>query len=165
MKGAEGVIQIENPNMVKPKNMKARDADVSYSGKLFSGMYLWNLFLLVLFFSLRILSLPHQPLNWFCFVLAQLEKTTELSRRERLVCAYRCYFLEFHFLQMTSKSYSNQFHPHFGILFEYYDVLMCTCVYVYYIYGVCASIYTIRSYVAREPLWATHGLTTWWLDI
>lgn len=32
-KGTKGVIQIENPNLAKPKNLKARDADVSYSTK------------------------------------------------------------------------------------------------------------------------------------
>ncbi|KAG6393730.1 hypothetical protein SASPL_144297 [Salvia splendens] len=34
VKGAEGVIQIENPNMVKPKNMKARDADLEKTTEL-----------------------------------------------------------------------------------------------------------------------------------
>lgn len=28
-KGAQGVIEIENPNLVRPKNVKARDIDVS----------------------------------------------------------------------------------------------------------------------------------------
>lgn len=28
-KGTEGLIEIENPNLVKPKNMKAKDVDVS----------------------------------------------------------------------------------------------------------------------------------------
>lgn len=28
-KGAQGLIEIENPNLVKPKNLKARDVDVS----------------------------------------------------------------------------------------------------------------------------------------
>lgn len=35
VKGAQGVIQIENPNLAKPKNLKARDVDVSYSTKIF----------------------------------------------------------------------------------------------------------------------------------
>ncbi|KAJ0430099.1 putative 28kDa heat-and acid-stable phosphoprotein [Helianthus annuus] len=29
-KGTEGVIEIENPNMARPKTLKARDVDVSY---------------------------------------------------------------------------------------------------------------------------------------
>lgn len=29
-KGTEGIIEIANPNLVKPKNMKARDIDVSW---------------------------------------------------------------------------------------------------------------------------------------
>ncbi|XP_057764411.1 uncharacterized protein LOC130985445 isoform X1 [Salvia miltiorrhiza] len=33
-KGAEGVIQIENPNLVKPKNLKARDADLEKTSEL-----------------------------------------------------------------------------------------------------------------------------------
>ncbi|KAB5534057.1 hypothetical protein DKX38_017143 [Salix brachista] len=35
-KGTQGIIEIENPNLVKAKNLKARDADVSscfYTGK------------------------------------------------------------------------------------------------------------------------------------
>ncbi|KAL1537827.1 28 kDa heat- and acid-stable phosphoprotein-like [Salvia divinorum] len=34
VKGAEGVIQIENPNLVKPKNMKARDVDLEKTTEL-----------------------------------------------------------------------------------------------------------------------------------
>ncbi|KAL1560293.1 28 kDa heat- and acid-stable phosphoprotein-like [Salvia divinorum] len=34
VKGAEGVIQIENPNLVKPKNLKARDADFDKTTEL-----------------------------------------------------------------------------------------------------------------------------------
>ncbi|XP_042044948.1 28 kDa heat- and acid-stable phosphoprotein-like [Salvia splendens] len=34
VKGAEGVIQIENPNLVKPKNLKARDADFEKTTEL-----------------------------------------------------------------------------------------------------------------------------------
>jgi hypothetical protein len=30
-KGTEGIIKIENPNLVKPKNVKAKEADVSLS--------------------------------------------------------------------------------------------------------------------------------------
>lgn len=37
MKGTQGVIQIENPNLAKPKNLKARDVDVSYLRKLLLG--------------------------------------------------------------------------------------------------------------------------------
>lgn len=29
-KGIEGIIEIENPNLVKPKTVKARDIDVSF---------------------------------------------------------------------------------------------------------------------------------------
>ncbi|XP_078431530.1 28 kDa heat/acid-stable phosphoprotein-like protein isoform X1 [Wolffia australiana] len=60
-KGAQGVIQIENPNLVKPKTLKAKDADVSS-----------------LFFAVtdHLAEVGHA-------VLLQLEKTTELSRRER----------------------------------------------------------------------------------
>ncbi|XP_041991358.1 28 kDa heat- and acid-stable phosphoprotein-like [Salvia splendens] len=34
VKGAEGIIQIENPNLVKPKNLKARDADFEKTTEL-----------------------------------------------------------------------------------------------------------------------------------
>lgn len=30
VKGPQGIIQTENPNLVKPKNLKARDVDVGY---------------------------------------------------------------------------------------------------------------------------------------
>ncbi|KAL3851363.1 hypothetical protein ACJIZ3_013245 [Penstemon smallii] len=33
-KGTQGVIQIENPNLVKPKNLKARDVDVEKTTEL-----------------------------------------------------------------------------------------------------------------------------------
>ncbi|XP_057487832.1 uncharacterized protein LOC130795362 [Actinidia eriantha] len=33
-KGAQGVIQIENPNLVKPKSMKARDVDIEKTTEL-----------------------------------------------------------------------------------------------------------------------------------
>jgi len=36
-KGTQGVIEIENPNLVKPKSLKARDVDVS------STLLLWSL--------------------------------------------------------------------------------------------------------------------------
>lgn len=34
VKGTEGVVRIENPNLVKLKNFKARDVDESYLAKL-----------------------------------------------------------------------------------------------------------------------------------
>ncbi|KAL8032516.1 hypothetical protein ABFX02_13G101700 [Erythranthe guttata] len=34
VKGTEGVIQIDNPNLVKPKNMKARDVDLEKTTEL-----------------------------------------------------------------------------------------------------------------------------------
>lgn len=30
-KGIQGIIEIENPNLVKPKTLKARDIDVSFA--------------------------------------------------------------------------------------------------------------------------------------
>lgn len=36
-KGTQGIIEIENPNLVKPKNVKARDVDVS------SAFHYWSL--------------------------------------------------------------------------------------------------------------------------
>ncbi|KAL0328879.1 UNVERIFIED_CONTAM: heat- and acid-stable phosphoprotein [Sesamum calycinum] len=33
-KGTQGVIQIENPNLVKPKNLKARDVDIEQTTEL-----------------------------------------------------------------------------------------------------------------------------------
>ncbi|WOG88177.1 hypothetical protein DCAR_0207411 [Daucus carota subsp. sativus] len=33
-KGTQGIIQIENPNLVKPKNMKARDIDIEKTTEL-----------------------------------------------------------------------------------------------------------------------------------
>ncbi|KAF8408985.1 hypothetical protein HHK36_005056 [Tetracentron sinense] len=33
-KGTQGVIQIENPNLVKPKNVKARDVDIEKTTEL-----------------------------------------------------------------------------------------------------------------------------------
>ncbi|KAL6992454.1 hypothetical protein U1Q18_010563 [Sarracenia purpurea var. burkii] len=34
LKGAQGVIQIENPNLVKPKTLKARDVDIEKPAEL-----------------------------------------------------------------------------------------------------------------------------------
>ncbi|GFP79744.1 28 kDa heat- and acid-stable phosphoprotein [Phtheirospermum japonicum] len=34
VKGTQGVIQIENPNLVKPKNLKARDVDIEKTSEL-----------------------------------------------------------------------------------------------------------------------------------
>ncbi|KAI3456208.1 hypothetical protein Pfo_012871 [Paulownia fortunei] len=34
VKGAQGVIQIENPNLAKPKNLKARDVDIEKTTEL-----------------------------------------------------------------------------------------------------------------------------------
>jgi len=67
-KGTQGIIEIENPNLVKPKSVKARDVDVSSAfpfqssyGLLYRG---WK--------------------NNAMFLWMQVGKTTELSRRERL---------------------------------------------------------------------------------
>lgn len=65
-KGVQGIIDIENPNLVKQKNLKAKDADVSLqnftSVSLFCYVILWKVK-----FS----------------IVVQLTKTSELSRRER----------------------------------------------------------------------------------
>lgn len=50
-KGTQGIIEIENPNLVKPKNVKAKNVDI--------------------------------------------EKTTELSRRERYIAAFVCVSLQY----------------------------------------------------------------------
>lgn len=72
-KGTQGIIEIENPNLVKPKNIKAKNIDVS-SAPLLSLVKIFYLFMYVR-------NSPFRLLYW------QLEKTTELSRRERYVDA------------------------------------------------------------------------------
>lgn len=39
-KGTQGLIEIENPNLVKQKNVKAKDADVSFKTKMWERIYL-----------------------------------------------------------------------------------------------------------------------------
>jgi len=67
-KGTQGIIEIENPNLVKPKSVTARDVDVS-SASHFQSSY------------------RHLYRGWknnAIFLWMQVGKTTELSRRERL---------------------------------------------------------------------------------
>ncbi|XP_027933728.1 28 kDa heat- and acid-stable phosphoprotein isoform X1 [Vigna unguiculata] len=66
-KGTQGIIEIENPNLVKPKSVKARDVDVSSIFRFQS-------------------SYRHLFRSWkdnAIFLWIQVGKTTELSRRER----------------------------------------------------------------------------------
>jgi hypothetical protein len=68
-KGTLGLIEINNPNLVKPKNLKAKDADVSCHT-----------------FKLNTISIFLKKFNCLrikIFII-QIRKITELSRRERL---------------------------------------------------------------------------------
>jgi len=67
-KGTQGIIEIENPNLVKPKSMKARDVDVSLT------FHCWSLHRDFFMVGWK---------NDAIFLWMQVGKTTELSRRER----------------------------------------------------------------------------------
>lgn len=53
-KGTQGIIEIENPNLVKAKNLKARDVDVSFGFNVFLVIILDREVMLLLFGVFRL---------------------------------------------------------------------------------------------------------------
>jgi hypothetical protein len=93
-KGTQGVIQIENPNLVKAKNVKAKDVDVRpYLSFIWYGRYfalhqtIPLVTLLVRWFiKLENFSVKGVGYWWTCKFgvrILQMDRPAELSRRER----------------------------------------------------------------------------------
>ncbi|KAF9672405.1 hypothetical protein SADUNF_Sadunf11G0038300 [Salix dunnii] len=80
-KGTQGIIEIENPNLVKAKNLKARDADVSFCFYVFLVIVLDLEVMLLLFGVFRLGK--HQSFQGVKERLSLIRQQREEAARKR----------------------------------------------------------------------------------